>query len=106
MQRSPERSVVRLLTLCVVLACESEPTTPSSLRGVSSPVAAVTDNRLATFAVSPDSQMVFAGDTFLIRALPRNRAGELLERSITWTIGNSNIIRSLGTTQTGRRHLG
>jgi plastocyanin len=99
MRHSPERSAVRLLPLCMLLACESEPTTPSSLRGVSAPVAAVTDNRLATFAVSPDSQMVFVGDTFRIRALPRNRAGELLERSITWTIGNTNIIRKLGTTQ-------
>jgi hypothetical protein len=59
----------------------------------------VIDDRLATFAVSPDSQMVFVGDSFRVRALPKNRAGELLERSITWTIGNTNIIRNLGTTQ-------
>ena len=81
MTGSPERFAVRLLPLCLVLACEGEPTTPSSLRTAPSPLVGVTDNRLSTFSVSPDSQMVFVGDTFRIRALPRNRAGELLERS-------------------------
>ena len=98
MLRSPERSA-RLLPLCLVLACEGEPTTPSALGAAPEALAAVTDNRLYTLRVSPDSQMVFAGDVFRVVALPRNRAGELLERSITWTVGNTKVIRILGTTQ-------
>lgn len=94
----PERLAARLLPLCLVLACEGETTTPSLGAGPGAH-AAVIDNKLYTFAVSPDSQMVFAGDDFRVVALPRNRAGELLQRSIKWTVGNTKVIRILGTTQ-------
>lgn len=99
MTRSPARSAARLLSLGLMVACEGEPTTPSALGVGPEVVAAVTDDRLATLRVSPDSQMVFAGDVFRVVALPRNRAGELLERSITWTVGNTKVIRILGTTE-------
>jgi hypothetical protein len=99
MTRSLEQSAARLLPLCLLLACEGGPAAPSASLSPADGLAAVTDNRLATFAVSPDSQMVFAGDELRVRALPRNRAGELLERTITWTVGSTRILRKLGTTE-------
>jgi hypothetical protein len=104
MTRSPEQIAARWLPLCFVIACQGETTTPTNVSGPVGEVAAlVTDTVVASLAVIPDSQMVFAGDRFQVTARPKNKAGQVLERSVTWTVSNTSVVTALaplGTTTT------
>ena len=71
MTRPFEQFAARLLPLCLLLACEGEPMTPSAAAPSGGLAAAVTDNVVASLRITPDSQMVFVGDQFLITAQPR-----------------------------------
>src|SRR4051794_7595229 len=74
----------RLLPACLLLACQSEPTTPNAtttaIAPSDGPSLLITDNVVASLAVNPDSQMVFAGDKFKITSRPKNAAGQLLDK--------------------------
>src|SRR4051794_25476206 len=70
----------RLGPASLLLACQTEPTTPSSTSdspsGTSPPASApaflITDNVVASVTLNPDSQMVFVGDKFKITSRPKN----------------------------------
>src|SRR3954467_7671141 len=84
----------RLLPACLLLACQTEPTTPSSTSDspsstsgpASGPAFLITDNVVASLTLSPDSQMVFVGDKFKITSRPKNAAGQLLDKAAKGTI--------------------
>lgn len=91
MTHSLEQYAARLLPLCLMIACEGETTTPTAAAPLGELAAAVTDNVVASIRIIPDSQLVFAGDQFLITAQPRNKAGQVLDKSVRWTVSNSSI---------------
>lgn len=100
MPHSPGRLAARLLPLCAAIACQGEPTTPTS-SPASVPAdpgafaALVTDNVVATLTVVPDSQMVFVGDTFQVTARPKNKAGQLLDKIVRWSVVNASVVVAL-----------
>lgn len=92
------RVPARLLPLCFAIACQDDtttPTIPESPHGGLS--AAVTDNVVSVLKVIPDSQMVFAADTFRILAQPKNKAGQVLDRTMTWSVGNTSLATILSS---------
>jgi len=96
MTRSTEQIVVRLLPLCLAIACEGETTTPTAVPASPGRLAAVvTDNVVATVTVVPDSQMVFVGDRFQFTAQPKNAAGQVLDRPVQWTVRNTKVAKAL-----------
>jgi hypothetical protein len=98
--RSTEQYAARLLPLCFVFGCQGETTTPTPVSmSPGSATALVTDNVVASVAVTPDSQLVFWGTLFQVAAQPRNAAGEALDRIPTWTVGNTTLVRLQGTPQ-------
>ena len=99
MTRPFEQFAARLLPLCLLLACEGEPMTPSAAAPSGGLAAAVTDNVVASLRITPDSQMVFVGDQFLITAQPRNKAGQVLDKSVRWTVSNTSVATMVGLPQ-------
>ena len=96
MSCSPWRSVLRLLPVWTVIACQSEPTTPDTHAVVvPAPILNLTDNIVASVTVVPDSQMVFVGDQFKATAKPRNAAGELLVKTILWSVLDVRTVKAL-----------
>jgi hypothetical protein len=96
--RSSGQIAALLLSLCLVVACQGETTTPTALRSPGGEIAAaVTDNVVASLKVIPDSQMVFAGDQFQVTAQPKNKAGQVLDKTITWTVGNTSVVATVGS---------
>ena len=97
--RSASRQLAGLaVSSCLVLACEGDTTTPSSV--ASSPFessAEVTDNVVASVATIPDSQLVFVTDQFRITAQPLNAGGELLDKTVQWTVTNTALAKLVGT---------
>jgi PKD repeat protein len=90
------RSATYLLPLLILLACQDESTAPESAAApIDQPVFAVTDNVVATLSVTPDSQMVFAGDKFKLTAKPKNAAGQLLTKVVRWNVGTATIAKAL-----------
>ena len=88
----------RVLPLGLLTACQAEPTTPSGVR--TSPAvatAAVVDDVVASLGVIPDSQMVFVGDQFQITARPKNKAGQVLGKSVRWTVTNTSVVSAVGS---------
>jgi PKD repeat protein len=80
--------------LCLLVACQDEPTMPET--GKAPPISfALVDNVVASVSVTPDSQMVFVGDRFTITASPKNAAGQLLTRNVKWTVATRAIAKSL-----------
>lgn len=86
-----------LVALGLVLACQGETTTPTAMPVPAGEIAAVTDNVVATLAVVPDSQMVFAGDQFRVTATPKNKAGQVLDRSVAWKVSNTSVVSTVGS---------
>jgi hypothetical protein len=98
MTHSSRQTLLRLLPICLVLACQGEPTgipdavsTPSDV----GPALLVTDNVIATMSVTPDSQMVLVGDQFKLTAKPKNKAGQLLSKVIRWRVGTAAVAKAL-----------
>src|SRR4051794_27858006 len=93
----------RLLPACLLLACQTEPTTPSSTSDspsstsgpASGPAFLITDNVVASLTLSPDSQMVFVGDKFKITSRPKNAAGQLLDKVARWTVAAPTIAKQV-----------
>ncbi len=91
-------SAARFLPLCFLMACQGELTTPTAVRTPGGGlVAAVTDNVVASVSVVPDSQLVFMGDQFQVTAQPKNKSGQVLDRSIIWTVTNLSIVATVGS---------
>ena len=103
MTRSSGQIAALFLPLCLVIACQGETTTPTALRspGGERIAAAVTDNVVASVKVIPDSQMVFAGDQFQVTAQPKNKAGQVLDKTIMWTVGNTSVVATVGSVGPG-----
>ena len=98
MTRASEQIAARLLPLCLVIACQGETTSPTAVRASLGEVAAaVTDNVVASVRVIPDSQMVFVGDQFQVTGQPRNKAGQVLDRSIVWKVSNVSVVTTVGS---------
>src|SRR3982751_1942582 len=93
----------RLAPASLLLACQTEPTTPSSTSdspsgtspSASSPAFLITDNVVASLTLNPDSQMVFVGDKFKITSRPKNAAGQLLDKVAKWTITPSTAAKQV-----------
>ena len=94
----------RLLPFCLLMSCQEEATTPTTApASMSGAAAAVTDNKVASVKVIPDSQMVFVGDQFQVIAQAKNKSGQVLDRIPAWSVGNTTVfaaITSPGTTMT------
>ena len=102
MLRSTDSPAARLLALSLVLGCQTESTTSTS--DIMAPVSATgmaVDNVVASVAVIPDSQMVFAKDLFKVTGLPRNKAGQVLTKVPRWTVNNSAVASPQGTGAAG-----
>lgn len=99
MLRRSCRPAALLPALGLVYACQGETTSPTastpSLGTYGGPAAAAT-GPVASLSLTPDSQLVFVGDELRVTAVPRNRAGELLERSVAWKSGNTSVVDLLG----------
>jgi PKD repeat protein len=92
----PAGRLCHYLLLSLLAACQSETTTPStSSNTAEGPDFLITDNVVATLAVNPDSQMVFAGDRFKITSRPKNAAGQLLDKAARWTVTDPQIAKQL-----------
>jgi hypothetical protein len=93
MTRSPVRIAARWLPLGLLFACQDETTTPSAVPApAGATAAAAADDVVSTLTLVPDSQMVFVGDQFQVIAQPKNRAGQVLQRTIGWSVGNTNVV--------------
>jgi PKD repeat protein len=89
-------TAARMLPLCLLLACQGETTTPTATSAPPGKAAMlVTDNVVASVAVVPDSQLVLVGSRFKITARPKNAAGQLLDRSIRWTVLDARVAKAL-----------
>jgi hypothetical protein len=86
-----------LLAPGFAIACQGEPTTPALEKTLGRVTPAVTDNVVATLKVVPDSQMVFAGDQFQVTAQPKNKSGQVLDRTITWKSSNTSVVAIVGS---------
>lgn len=96
----PFEAAARVLPLCFVVACQGESTAPTTMSAPGREVtAAATDNVVASLAVIPDSQMVFAGDQFRVTARARNKAGEVLEVGVVWKVSNTSVVSTVGSPQ-------
>ena len=85
-----------LIPLGLALACQSEPTTPSSLPfSPGRPAALVGADVVASVRLAPDSQLVFVNDQLQVTAQARNTGGELLERTFRWTVANTAVATPL-----------
>jgi plastocyanin len=96
----PLEVAARVLPLCFVVACQGESTAPTTMSVPGREVtAAATDNVVASLAVIPDSQVVFAGDQFRVTARPRNRAGEVVDVGVVWKVSNTSVVSTVGSPQ-------
>jgi plastocyanin len=99
-ESGPFELAARVLPLCFVVACQGESTAPTTMSAPGREVtAAATDNVVASLAVIPDSQMVFAGDQFRVTARPRNRAGQVLDVAVVWKVSNTSVVSTVGPFQ-------
>ncbi len=96
--RPSARLVARCLPAGVLLACQGEPLTPTAIRPSGDATTLATDNVVANVKVIPDSQMVFAGDQYTVTAQPRNKAGQVLDKPITWSVTNTKLVSIVGAT--------
>jgi hypothetical protein len=62
--------------------------------------ASVTDDVVASVSLVPDSQLVFFKDKFTFAAQAKNAAGEVLDRTLSWRLGNSAMARIVSSTPT------
>jgi hypothetical protein len=92
------RFFARCLPAGVLLACQGEPLTPTAIRPSGDVTALATDNVVANVKMVPDSQMVFVNDQYTVTAQPRNKAGQVLDKPITWTVTNTKIVTIVGAT--------
>jgi hypothetical protein len=98
--RFPARFAVRLLPLLSTIGCQDETTTPSPVTMTARPGSAhVEDNTVAGVFVAPDSQLVFWGTLFRVTGQARNAGGEALDRVPAWTVGNTTLVRTQGSSQ-------
>jgi hypothetical protein len=89
-----------VLPLCFVVACQGESTAPTTMSAPGREItAAATDNVVASLAVIPDSQIVFAGDQFRVTARPKNRAGQVLDVAVVWKVSNTSVVSTVGSSQ-------
>lgn len=96
MTHLPKNIAARLLPLCLLIACQDEMTTPvAAPPSIGVVAAAVTDNTVASVKLIPDSLMGFVGDQFQIIAQAKNKAGQVLDRIPSWTVGNSSVVTAV-----------
>jgi hypothetical protein len=98
MRHSFRRLDPRLLTTGFLAACAGDPTSASRTGSPLEITASVTDDVVATVTLIPDSQLVFFKDKFTFAAEPKNAAGEVLDRTISWRLGNSAMARTVSST--------
>ena len=99
MTRFAEQTAARWVPLCFLVACQGEPTTPSAAFTPGGVTAMATDNTVTSLTIVPDSQMVFLGDRFSFIARPKNKAGQILDRAVQWSVTNTKVAVALGTTE-------
>jgi hypothetical protein len=100
MRHSYSHLAPRLLATGLLAACAGEPTAVTRMGSPIESTASVTDDAVAGVSVIPDSQLVFFKDKFTFAAEPRNAAGEVLNRTISWTLGNTAMARIVSSTST------
>ncbi|HEY8259416.1 MAG TPA: hypothetical protein VIG08_17290 [Gemmatimonadales bacterium] len=69
--------------------------TPSDVRGGAGGISAAVGT-VASVVVIPDSQMAFSGDQFQVTGQPRSSSGQVLDNTITWTVGNTSVVAIVG----------
>jgi hypothetical protein len=100
MRHSYSHFAPRMLATGFLAACASEPTAVTRTGAPLEITASVTDDVVAGVSVIPDSQLVFFKDKFTFAAEAKNAAGEVLDRTIQWTLGNSAMAKTVSSTPT------
>jgi hypothetical protein len=90
----------RLLALGLLAGCESDPTAVTRAASPTEILESVTDDVVAAVFLIPDSQLVFFKDRFTFVGQAKNAAGEILDRTIQWTLGNPALAKTISSTPT------
>src|ERR671911_262900 len=93
---SPARTTRLLPALSLALACESEPTRPDAYSAFDGDAPALVNDVVSKVAVTPDSQLVFAGDQLRVTATATNSADEALVRTFAWKSSNPSVVTAVG----------